>query len=169
MNALYLLYGLMDVSVLSHHLIYCARGRRAARRGAESPRGRCAPRRMPRAARRRRRRRASRFSAPLLVLGGAALHRRCNRPARVRRSAAPNGVTRRPIEREPGLRLRATSRASDYSAFGPLGIVAVVVASAVAVVAYLRRRADARHLALACALPIFLVLISAVDRLDHRI
>src|SRR5262249_26671105 len=49
----------------------------------------------------------------------------------------------------------------DYSALGPLGIVALLVASAIAFIAYVRRRADARHLALASTLPCFLVLISA--------
>ena len=37
----------------------------------------------------------------------------------------------------------------------------MLAASLIAVIAYLRHRADARHLALACALPCFLVLISA--------
>ena len=49
---------------------------------------------------------------------------------------------------------------SDYSALGPLAIVTLLVASVIATIAYIRRRADARQLALACALPCFLVLIS---------
>jgi hypothetical protein len=46
----------------------------------------------------------------------------------------------------------------DFAGFGPLGIL-VLAAIAVTIVAAVRRRADARHLALALALPIFLVLL----------
>jgi hypothetical protein len=48
----------------------------------------------------------------------------------------------------------------DYSAFGPVGIVALLAAAAITVYAVARRRADARQLVLATALPLFLVLIS---------
>jgi hypothetical protein len=48
----------------------------------------------------------------------------------------------------------------DYSAYGPLGIVALLAAAAVTVYAWFRGRADARHLVLASSFPVFLVLIS---------
>jgi hypothetical protein len=98
------------------------------------------------------------FFAPLLVLGAAAL------------IAAATSVLGFPLRGPDGALhplneslARTYTRISneDYSALGPLGIVALLAASAIAVTAYVRRRADARHLALACALPCFLVLISA--------
>ena len=49
----------------------------------------------------------------------------------------------------------------DYSAYGPVGIVALLAAAVLAIVGYVRGRADMRHLALATALPVFLVLVSA--------
>jgi hypothetical protein len=48
----------------------------------------------------------------------------------------------------------------DYSAFGPVGIVSLVVAAVLALYAVARRRADSRQLALAVTLPLFLLLIS---------
>jgi hypothetical protein len=52
----------------------------------------------------------------------------------------------------------------DYSAFGPVGIIALAVASGLAIRAVARRRADASHLVIASALPVFLVLISLESR-----
>src|SRR5439155_5613820 len=48
----------------------------------------------------------------------------------------------------------------DYSALGPVGIVALLAASIGTVWSCWRRTADMRHLALACALPSFLVIVS---------
>ena len=48
----------------------------------------------------------------------------------------------------------------NYSTLGPLGIIALLAAAAVAVYSYARRRVDARHLALAFAIPLFLVLMA---------
>lgn len=47
----------------------------------------------------------------------------------------------------------------DVSGFGPLGIGLVVV-SAVTIVAFVRRKTDIGHFALACALPVFLVALA---------
>ena len=155
MNGLYLLYGLMDLSVLSNGLIdwlavaglLAATGvvvwalrsetmRHAVRDGARI---------------------AVPFFAGLLVLGAAALIADVTGwlgfPLR-----GANGALAPLNESLAHTYTRISS--SDYSALGPLAMVAVVSASLIAVVAYSRRRADARHLALACALPCFLVLIS---------
>ena len=155
-NALYLLYGLMDLSVLSNNLIdwlavtglVAAAGvatwairsetmRRALRDGARV---------------------ALPFFAPLLVLGCADVIADATGwlgfPLR-----GPGG-TLGPLN-ETLARTYTRFSSDDYSALGPLAIVSLLAASVIAVIAYLRRRADARHLALACALPCFLVLISA--------
>jgi hypothetical protein len=47
----------------------------------------------------------------------------------------------------------------DFAGYGPLGIL-VLAAIGVTIVALLRRRADARHLSLVLALPLFLVLLA---------
>ncbi len=155
-NGLYLLYGLMDLSVLSNDLIdwlavagllagagvavwalRSERMRRAARDGALV---------------------ALPFFAPLLVLAGAALIAdatgRLGFPLR-----GPNGALV-PLDASLGHTYTRVS-SSDYSAFGPIAIVALIAACLIAVAAYIRHRADARHLVLACALPCFLVLMSA--------
>ena len=136
--------------------------RMARRRRARSPRSGSPPGRF---ARRRRRTRfttalgvALPFVAPVLVLVGAALIADATGwlgfPLR-----GPNGALAPLNESLAHTYTRISS--SDYSALGPLAIVALIAASLIAVIAYVRHRADARHLALACALPCFLVLISA--------
>ena len=155
-NGLYLLYGLMDLSVLSNDLIewLAVAGLLAAAGVAvwalRSEKVSLAVRDGARA--------ALPFFAPALVLGGAAV------------IAGATGLLGFPLRGAGGALAplneslaRTYTRISneDYSALGPLGIVAMLAASAIAVTAYVRRRADARHLALACALPCFLVLISA--------
>ena len=98
------------------------------------------------------------FYAPLLVLGAGALlvvaTRQLGFPLR-----GPGGALV-PVEENLSQTYGRISN-EDFSAFGPLAIVAMLAASALAIVAYVRRRADARHLALALALPWFLVVISA--------
>ena len=48
----------------------------------------------------------------------------------------------------------------DYSAFGPLGIVALVAAMVLAVWAYEARRAELPHFLLALPMPLFLILVA---------
>jgi hypothetical protein len=154
-NAFYLVYGLMDLSVLSNVLIYVlavtglvsAAGVTAwalRRRGARRALGEGANVAVP-------------FVAPLVVLGAAGMiafaARRFGFPIR-----GPNGILG-PLEANLSETYTRISN-EDYSAFGPLGIVALVLASVLTLVAYVRRRADTRQLALACALPCFLLLIS---------
>ena len=155
-NGLYLLYGLMDLSVLSNNLIEwlaVAGLLAAAVVAAWALRSKKMSRAVHDGARV-----ALPFFAPVLVLGGAALIAATTRllgfPLRGAGGALP------PLN-ETLARTYTRISNEDYSALGPLGIVALLAASAIAVTAYLRRRADARHLALACALPCFLVLISA--------
>lgn len=52
------------------------------------------------------------------------------------------------------------NRVIESSAFGPLGAVVLLVIPVVGIVAFARRRGDARHLALACAFPLFLILLA---------
>jgi Glycosyltransferase family 87 len=152
-NAFYLLYGLMDLSVLSHHLIDLlavagtvaavgAAARAFRSRGSADAAAEGASVALP-------------FLAPLLVVGGAGvlafLARSWGFPIR-----GPGGILM-PIE--DNLNETYTRIANeDYSAFGPIGIVALVAASALAIAAYIGKRADARQLALASALPSFLIL-----------
>ncbi len=155
-NAFYLAYGLMDTSVLSYHVIHwlALLGavlavvallwwlRRGHRRDAvEEGAGIALP-----------------FLAPLLVVGGAALvawgARAWGFPIR-----GPGGLLG-PLD--ANLNETYTRIANeDYSAYGPVGIVALLAAAILAAVAYVRGRADMRHLSLAFALPVFLVLVSA--------
>ncbi len=154
-NAFYLAYGLMDLSVFSYHVIHLlalagvvlgvAAGvwwlRRGSRRAAAAEGSGIA---LP-------------FLAPLLVGGGAALvawgARRWGFPIR-----GPGGLLG-PLD--TNLNETYTRFANeDYSAYGPVGIVALLAAAVLAVRAFVRGRADMRHLALASALPVFLVLIS---------
>jgi hypothetical protein len=154
-TAFYLMYGLMDTSVLSYHAIhrlalvgvavglgvaawYLRRGGR--RRALAEAAGAALP-----------------FLAPLLVIGGAFVvafvARRWGFPIR-----GPAGILE-PLEQL--LNMTYTRIANeDYSAYGPVGIVALIAAAALGVRAYVTRRADMRHLVLALSLPIFLVLIS---------
>jgi hypothetical protein len=154
-NAFYLLYGLMDLSVLSNRLIaelalvgvVVAAGmlvwavwRGRARKTAAGAAAVALP-----------------FLAPLLVVGGAGAlafaARAWGFPIR-----GPGGILP-PLEENLNETYTRFSN-EDYSAFGPIGIVALLAASVLAVIAYARRRADVRHLALACAFPSFLLLIS---------
>lgn len=155
MNGLYLLYGLMDLSVLSNHLIgalavvgllvaagvttWSLRSRKASRAALDGARA------------------ALPFVAGLLVLGGAALIADATRALDFPLRGAGGALA--PLDATLG---HAYTRIAngDYSALGPLGIVALVAASLLAMTAYLRHRADGRHMALACSLPCFLVLMS---------
>lgn len=159
-NAFYLMYGMMDLSVLSNRLIYALafvavvlgvgvaawalhRGS-GMRRALGDTAGVATP-----------------FLSPLLVLGGAAV------------VAFVADLWGFPIRGPDGLlgplneilNLEYTRFAAEnYSAFGPLGIVSLVAASLLAVRAYRVREADVRHLALASALPVFLILVSLTVR-----
>jgi len=154
-NAFYLMYSEMDLSVLSDRLIDAlalvgvllaaaaaglASRRASARRALEDAAGVATP-----------------FLAPLLVLGGAALiafvARQLGFPIR-----GPGGMLG-PVDHDLNEVFTRISN-EDYSAYGPLGIVAVLAAMALTVRAYLARRVDQRHLALACALPGFVVLLA---------
>jgi hypothetical protein len=155
-NAFDLMYGLMDLSVLSNTVIYAL-----AFAGVVSGLG-VAAWAQPRAMNVRRAVGdvagvATPFFSPLLVLGGAAL------------VAFVAGVWGFPIRGPEGilgplsdiLHLEYTRFANEnYSAFGPLGIVALLVATALAVRAFVAHRTDARQLVLASALPVFLILVS---------
>jgi hypothetical protein len=154
-NAFYLLYGLMDASVLSSGLIHllalvgglAAAGiaawslrRAGVRRALEDALGVAIP-----------------FLAPLLVIGGAGAvayaSARWGLPIR-----GPNGVLV-PVEADLNLEYGRIAN-ENYSAYGPVGIVALVAAAALTIRAVAARRADARHLVLASALPLFGILIS---------
>ena len=156
MNALYLLYGLMDLSVLSNRLIHVL-GAVGLLVGAAVGAYLFARSRSVLGAIHEGTRVALPFFAGLLVLGGAALLADATRllgfPLR-----GPGGALA-PLNELLGHTYTRISN-GDFSAWGPLGIVAQLAASLIAVTAYARRRADMRHLALACALPCFLVLMS---------
>lgn len=148
------LYGLMDLSVLSNRLIELLALTGAAAAGAVALVG----------AQTRRLRRAGAtaagtalpFVAPLLVLGAAGvlafIAARCGLPIR-----GPKGVIG-PAD----FNLFEYDRIAneDYSAFGPVGIVALVAAIALTVVASRRGRRDVRQLVLAAALPGYLLYVS---------
>jgi hypothetical protein len=154
-NAFYLTYGLMDLSVVSKHLavVLGILGVVAAlalvvwglvRSRAPSDLARGGAIAVP-------------FLAPLLVIGGAALvawgARQLGFPIRGR------GGIIGPVNE--GLNEIYTHVSNeDYSAFGPVGIVALLAAAVLAIWAVIRRRADSRQLALALAVPLFLLLIS---------
>jgi 4-amino-4-deoxy-L-arabinose transferase-like glycosyltransferase len=154
-NAVYLLYGLMDVSVLSKRLIdtlailapvaALAAGMWRFRRGRPTAAlGDAAGAAVP-------------FLAPLLVLGGAAciafVADRWGFPLR-----GPEGVLQPLNDNLSEIYTHISNE--DYSAFGPVGIVSLILAIALTIVAVARRRADLRHLALALTPPLFLVLIA---------
>jgi hypothetical protein len=154
-NAFYLMYGLMDASRLSSRLIHLL-----ALAGIAIAVGFAAW-----ALRRRGRLRAlgdaagvaTPFVAPLLVIGGAAvvafIARRWGFPIR-----GPGGLLG-PLEENLNEEYGRIAN-EDYSAYGPVGIVALLAAGALTLRAYAARRVDARHLVLACALPVFLILVS---------
>jgi hypothetical protein len=89
------------------------------------------------------------FLAPLLVVGGAAVYawlaRTVHLPVQTDEWGADRSLNRKANE--------------DESAFGPLGTVALVAAPLAAIAAYALRRGDVRRLALAVALPSYLVLL----------
>jgi hypothetical protein len=154
-NVFYLAYGMMDASVLSSRLIHALAiaglviglgvgvlmiVRRGLRRGLAEGAGAAVP-----------------FLAPLLVIGGAGV------------IAFVADLWGFPIRGADGLLVPVEENLNqeygrianeDYSAFGPVGIVAIVLSSALTIWAYVRRRADMRHLVFAAALPFFLVVIS---------
>jgi hypothetical protein len=99
---------------------------------------------------------ATPFLSPLLVLGGAAAlaygASRFGFPIRGSKGIIGAG----------GFDLFEYDRIAneDYSAFGPVGIVALLAVVALTLGRGLRRRADSRQLVLACALPLFLAYVS---------
>jgi hypothetical protein len=155
-QAFYLMYGLMDLSVLSDRLIWilAAAGASIAvavaawslrRAGVRHAIADAAATAIP-------------FLAPILVVGGAAV------------VAFVAGAWGFPIRGRGGMlealeaNLNQTyTRISNenYSAFGPVGIVALAVAIVLTIRAFVARRVDARHLVLASVLPGFLVLLAA--------
>jgi hypothetical protein len=158
-NAFYLMYGLMDRSVLSNHTIavlglagvvaaFVAACRGWRRSGARGAAGDAAEVAVP-------------FFAPYLVIGGAALvaftAARSGFPIR-----GPSGILG-PLEADLNMTYTRISN-EDYSALGPVGIVGLLGAAALSVAAYLRARASISELVLASTLPVFLVLISLESR-----
>ncbi len=154
-NAFYLMYGLMDLSVLSNRLIDVlaltgvlvalaagawALRRRSLGRALADAAGLAVP-----------------FLAPLLVVAGAAVVAAIARwwgfPIR-----GPGGILG-PLESNLNEVYTRFSN-EDYSAYGPLGIVALLTAAGLTIRACLTRRGDRRQLVLACVLPGFLILIS---------
>lgn len=138
-------YQLMDVAPLSDHLIrFLAIGGAAA---AAATLGYAAWRRWRPPAVVDAALVALPFLAPLLVVHGgdviASLARSWGFP--VRGSLGNVGPLNRVI---------------DGATFGPVGAVVLVVVPLITLVAYARRRADGRQLALACALPVFLLFLS---------
>jgi hypothetical protein len=158
-NAFYLAYGAMDLSVLSDRVIgLLALGgllagigvaawtsRRTGRVHALGEAGQVS---LP-------------FLAPLLALGAAGVlafvARKWGFP--IRGAGGILGPVNANLNREY-TRLAHES----FSAFGPVGVVSLVAATVVTVVAYVRRRATVLHLALACALPGFLLAVSLTTR-----
>ncbi len=154
-NLFDLLYGTMDLSVLSDHLIEVlaaigvvaalaagglALHRAGRRRALVNAAGVATP-----------------FLAPLLVLAGADV------------VAFVAGEWGLPIRGPAGILAPLDANLNevytrfaneDFSAYGPLGIVALLLAAVLAVRAYRARRADARFLVLASAFPGFLILLS---------
>ncbi len=147
-NAFNLLYGLMDNSVLTHVTIHTLALTGVAAGVAVVVWARARSTRVTDALSV-----AWPFLAPLLVTIGAALvawgAARFNVPIR-----GPHGML---VALEANLNLEYGRIANeDYSAYGPIGIIGVLIAIGVTV----RRRVDRSRLVLALSLPIFLVLIS---------
>jgi hypothetical protein len=147
-NAFNLMYGSLDLSVLSNRLIagLAAAGIVAALVGAAFAIRRVGLRSAPAAAASV----AIPFLAPALVLTGSALVAfgadRWGFPIR-----GPGGFTHY-VDGELNETWTRISN-ENFSAFGPLGIIALLVATVITLYRYLRRRVDARHLALAIAYP----------------
>jgi hypothetical protein len=155
-NVFYYLYGLMDLSALSDRVIWALAlaGLAAASAILAVRLLRGGPARPALAGAARF---ALPFAAPLLVLGCAGvlafLSRGFGFPIR-----GPGGLVA-PLESSLN-EVYTRIDNENYAAFGPLGIVALLAAIGLAVRAYRLGRADARHLALALALPCFLGLMS---------
>jgi hypothetical protein len=154
-NAFYLMYGMMDLSVLSNHLIYTlavAGLVGATSAGAWAYRRASFRRALGDAAKV-----ATPFLAPLLVLGGAGvlafIARRWGFPIR-----GPNGILG-PLENNLN-EVYTRFANEDYSAFGPIGIIALLAATTLTIRGNSKRLRDSRQLALACALPGFLIFLS---------
>jgi hypothetical protein len=154
-NAFDLVYGMMDVSVLSKRVVdllalagVVAAAAHAAlayrRAGARRALGAAASTAIP-------------FLAPLLVIGGGALVAygafRWGFPIR-----GPDGIIGPLNENLNQIYTHISNE--DFSAFGPVGIVSLVLAGALTLWAVARRRADSRQLGLALAFPLFLTLMS---------
>ena len=139
-NGFVLLYGMMDVSVLWKGLILAlavagfvaglaawtwARRHRRGREALGDAAGAAVP-----------------FAAPLLVLGGAAvlalITDRWGFPIR-----GAGGILRPVNENLNQIYTHISNE--DYSAFGPVGIVALILAIAATLWLWVRRRVDARH------------------------
>jgi hypothetical protein len=158
-NAFYLAYGTMDLSVLSDREIWllalagvvaaAVAGAWALQRtGRVRALGEAGQVSLP-------------FLAPLLALGTAGVlafvAREWGFPIR-----GAGGILE-PVN--ANLNREYTRLAHEsFSAFGPVGIVSLVAATVVTVVAYVRRRATVLHLALACALPSFVLAVSLTTR-----
>ena len=84
-------------------------------------------------------------------------------PAAPRRRTGSSAPTKENLNQEYG---RIANE--NYSAYGPVGIVAFLAAIALTIWDFARRRVGARHLVLACALPVFLVVRRALDRTGCR-
>jgi hypothetical protein len=139
-TGLHVLYRTLDLSVVSHRLIVAA-----AIVGAAGGLVVLAFRRRPLDAAGV----GMPFLSPLLVLGLAAALAFVTRIAHIpvhSSDPAQGGLNR--------------SANEDYSAFGPLGAIVLVVVPVATAVAYRVRRADLRHLALASAFPVFVLLLA---------
>jgi glycosyl transferase family 87 len=97
------------------------------------------------------------FLAPCLVAVGAGIlafaTRRLGVPVR-----GPGGT----YSQESTMLFGGLNNSADdsYSAFGPVGGVVLIGIPIVTAAAFFARKVDARHLALACAMPSFLILLS---------
>ena len=141
------LYALLDLSVLSN--------RRDLRAGGRGRRGRGGRRRLAAFGGART---GGRRSAKLSASAPRSSRRcSCSAPRPWSRSSPASGASRSPApEGSPRpWRFRPLERIANanYSAFGPVGIVALFAATVSRSSPTSERRADSRHLALACAFP----------------
>ncbi len=93
-------------------------------------------------------------SPALVIVGGAALAfatRRLGTPVR-----GPGGTYGE----------LNNNGSEDATAFGPIGGIVLLVVPVIVAAAYFARRVDIRQLALACALPTFVILLSLESRFD---
>jgi hypothetical protein len=156
-NAFNLMYGTLDLSVLSNRLVFwlAALGVLAAVAAAAYALRRTGLRGAPAAA-------ASvgtPLLAPLIVFGASGVvawgAARWGFPIR-----GPNGFTHY-VDGELNETWTRLSN-ENFSAFGPVGIVALLAASLATLYRYVVRRVDARHLALAVAYPCGFALMALV-------